>query len=203
MYRRFFKRAIDFTVALVGLIVISPVFFIIMLLLTITNGGKIFFTQERPGKRERIFKVIKFRSMNGKRDAIGNLLSDKERLTKVGKIVRATSLDELPQLLNVLKGDMSLVGPRPLLVRYLPYYSERERIRHTVRPGITGLSQVSGRNTLDWDTKFELDAQYAENITFASDVKILWITLGKVIKREGAIADKKENYFDIERQQKS
>lgn len=199
MYRLFFKRVIDFSVALIALIALSPLLLIVMLWLTIANGGKVFFTQQRPGKNEKIFQVIKFRSMNEKRDASGNLLADRERLTMAGQFIRKTSIDELPQLFNVLKGDMSLIGPRPLLIRYLPYYTLRERMRHTVRPGITGLAQVSGRNALDWNTKFELDARYVEHITFVSDLRILSLTIMKVLKRDGVIADKKENYFDIER----
>lgn len=199
MYRLFFKRVIDFSVALIALIALSPLLLIVMLWLTIANGGKVFFTQQRPGKNEKIFQVIKFRSMNEKRDASGNLLADRERLTMAGQFIRKTSIDELPQLFNVLKGDMSLIGPRPLLIRYLPYYTLRERMRHTVRPGITGLAQVSGRNALDWNTKFELDARYVEHIAFVSDLRILSLTIMKVLKRDGVIADKKENYFDIER----
>ena len=200
MYRKCIKQVLDFTVSLMGLFVLFPIFLLIMLVLTVSNRGEIFFTQARPGLREKIFQVIKFRSMKDKRGHNGVLLPDRERLTSIGKIVRATSLDELPQLINVLKGDMSLVGPRPLLVQYLPYYTEREKLRHTVRPGITGLAQISGRNALDWDTKLELDVCYIENITFMGDVKILWRTFINVIKRDGAIADKKENYLDIERQ---
>jgi len=202
MYRRFIKRFLDFIISLFGLLLLSPILLLIALLLVIANQGNVFFTQERPGRREKIFRVIKFRSMNNKRDIEGNLLLDSERLTHIGKFIRATSLDELPQLINVLKGNMSLIGPRPLLIRYLPFYSEREKLRHSILPGITGLAQVSGRNTLDWDSKLELDVRYAENITFMGDIKILWATLTKVVNRDGAIPDKKENYFDIERQNK-
>ena len=166
------------------------------------RGAGAFFFQERPGKDTKIFKIIKFKSMNDARDANGKLLPDKERLTKAGKFVRTTSIDELPQLINVLKGDMALIGPRPLLERYLPYYTDREKLRHTVRPGITGLAQVNGRNALDWDSKLELDAQYAENLSFLLDLKIFFKTIKKVIKHDGVIADKKENYLDIERQSK-
>ena len=202
MYRRFIKRFLGFTLSLFGLLLLSPVLLLTTLLLAFANRGKVFFTQERPGQNEKIFKIIKFRSMNDKRDSNGCLLPDRERLTSIGKMVRATSIDELPQLFNVLKGEMSLIGPRPLLKQYLPFYTEREKLRHTVRPGMTGLAQVSGRNILDWDTKLALDVCYAGNITFMNDVKILRNTLIKALKQDGAIADKKENYFDTERQNK-
>jgi len=186
-----------------AILVLSPLFLIIILALKLFNNDSgVFFSQQRAGKDEKIFKITKFKSMNNKKDNFGNLLSDNERLTVLGRFIRKTSLDELPQLINVLKGEMSLVGPRPLLIRYLPYYSEREKLRHTVRPGITGLAQVTGRNTLSWDAKLAFDALYTENITFAGDVKILWRTFFKVIMREGVIPDKKENYFDIERKNK-
>lgn len=200
MYKHFFKRAIDFTIVLVALLIIWPLLAVIAIWLHLANkGAGAFFYQERPGKDEKIFKVIKFKSMTDERDAQGNLLPDRERLTKVGKFVRATSIDELPQLFNVLKGDMALIGPRPLLVRYLPYYTERERLRHKVRPGISGWAQVNGRNNISWDNKLECDAYYAEHVSLWLDIKILLLTLYKVIKREGAVADKKENYLDVER----
>lgn len=200
MYKHFFKRAIDFTIVLVALLIIWPLLAVIAIWLHFANkGAGAFFYQERPGKDEKIFKVIKFKSMTDERDAQGNLLPDRERLTKVGKFVRATSIDELPQLFNVLKGDMALIGPRPLLVRYLPYYTERERLRHTVRPGISGWAQVNGRNNISWDNKLECDAYYAEHVSLWLDIRILLLTLYKVIKREGAVADKKENYLDVER----
>ena len=163
------------------------------------QGAGVFFTQDRPGKNGKIFKVIKFKTMNDKKDEEGNLLPDAERLTRVGRFIRSTSIDELPQLINVLKGDMSLIGPRPLLPQYLPYYTKREQLRHTVRPGISGWAQVNGRNNISWDDKLECDAYYAEHVSFAFDIKILYLTLFKVVKREGAIADKKENYLDVER----
>lgn len=203
MYKNFFKRVIDFTVVLMVLLIIWPILLIIYIWLTIANkGAGAFFFQERPGKDGKIFKVIKFKSMTDERDAEGNLLPDAERLTKVGKFVRSTSIDELPQLINVLKGDMALIGPRPLLPRYLPYYTEREQLRHTVRPGITGWAQVNGRNNISWDNKLECDAYYAEHVSLFFDLKILWLTIYKVIKREGAVADKKENYLDVERSKK-
>ena len=200
MYKNCFKRVIDFVIVLTALLIIWPFLLIIYIWLTIANkGAGVLFYQERPGKNEKIFKVMKFKSMTDERDADGNLLPDAQRLTKVGKFVRSTSIDELPQLINVLKGDMALIGPRPLLPRYLPFYSEREQLRHTVRPGITGWAQVNGRNNITWDNKLECDAFYAENVSFLFDIKILFLTIYKVIKKEGAIADKKENYLDIER----
>ena len=203
MYKHFFKRAIDFSVVFIALLFIWPILLVIAIWLHFANkGAGAFFYQERPGRNGKIFKVIKFKSMTDERDIEGNLLPDTKRLTSVGKFVRSTSLDELPQLLNVLKGDMSLIGPRPLLVRYLPYYTERENLRHSVRPGITGWAQVNGRNCLSWDNKLELDVQYVEKLSFLFDIKILFLTIYKVIKREGAIADKKENYLDVERKSK-
>lgn len=200
MYKHFFKRVIDFTIALVALLIIWPILLIIYIWLTIANkGAGALFYQERPGLHGKIFKVIKFKTMTDERDAEGKLLPDADRLTKVGRFVRSTSIDELPQLINVLKGDMALIGPRPLLPRYLPYYTERERLRHSVRPGISGWAQVNGRNNITWDNKLECDAYYAEHVNVWFDIKILWLTIYKVIKREGAIADKKENYLDVER----
>lgn len=200
MYKHFFKRVIDFTIALVALLIIWPILLVVYIWLTIANkGAGAFFYQERPGKDEKLFKVIKFKSMTDERDADGKLLPDADRLTKAGRFVRSTSIDELPQLINVLKGDMALIGPRPLLGRYLPYYTEREKLRHTVRPGITGWAQINGRNNITWDKKLECDAYYAEHVSLWFDIKILFLTIYKVIKREGAVADKKENYLDVER----
>ncbi len=190
MYRHFFKRIIDFTLALIGFLLISPLFLLLWLLLTVTNkGAEAFFFQKRPGKNERIFEVIKFKTMTDERDADGKLLPDKKRLTKVGKLVRSTSLDEIPQLLNVIKGDMSLIGPRPLLVQYLPLYNDFQKRRHEVRPGITGWAQVNGRNTIGWEQKFEYDVWYVDNISLILDVKILLLTIKKVFKREGISSD--------------
>lgn len=200
MYKNCFKRLLDFLISFAALLIISPVLIVIIVWLYFLNkGAGVFFFQERPGKDEKIFSVIKFKSMTDKRDMNGKLLPDRERLTKVGKFIRSTSIDELPQLFNVLKGDMSLIGPRPLLVKYLPYYTEREKLRHSVRPGISGWAQVNGRNTISWDNKLEYDAYYAEHVSFLFDIKILWLTFYKVIKRDGVIADKKENYLDVER----
>lgn len=187
MYRRFFKRAIDFAVAFLGLLILSPLVILISVYLYFSNKGSIFFTQQRPGKAEQIFSIIKFKTMNDKKDAEGNLLPDKERITPIGSFLRKSSLDEIPQLINVLKGDMSLIGPRPLLVSYLPYYTQREKLRHSVRPGISGLAQVNGRNYLDWNTRLEMDVHYVERQSFVLDIKISLKTLQKVIKREDIV----------------
>ncbi|MBF6597929.1 MAG: sugar transferase [Fermentimonas sp.] len=190
MYKRYIKRIFDFILSLIGFIVISPIFIILLIWLTIVNkGAGALFFQERPGKDERIFKVIKFKTMTDERDASGNLLPDAQRLTKVGRFVRSTSLDEIPQLLNVIKGDMSLIGPRPLLVQYLPLYNDAQRRRHEVRPGITGWAQVNGRNAISWTQKFEYDVWYVDNISLSLDVKILVRTIMKVFKREGISSD--------------
>lgn len=185
MYKNFFKRVIDFTAALFGLLLLSPVFTLVMIALYIANKGQPFFFQERPGKDEKIFKIIKFKSMNDKKDENGNLLPDAKRLTKAGNLVRKTSLDEIPQLINVLKGEMSLIGPRPLLVQYLPLYNDFQKRRHEVRPGITGWAQVNGRNAISWQQKFEYDVAYVDHLTFLLDIKILFLTVKKVLIREG------------------
>ena len=185
MYAKFLKRLLDFCLSLLALICLSPVFVILIILGAIKMKGNPFFTQLRPGKDEKIFKLIKFRTMTNQKDKDGNLLPDEIRLTKYGEFLRSTSLDELPELLNILKGDMSIVGPRPLLVQYLPLYNERQKLRHTVRPGLTGLAQISGRNAITWEQKFETDVTYTENITFLGDVKIIFLTAYKVLKREG------------------
>lgn len=189
MYKSFLKRLFDFIAAFIGLLLLSPLFFIIAILLFFANSGKPFFFQTRPGKNEELFRIIKFKTMNDKKDINGALLSDEQRITKVGHLVRQTSLDEIPQLLNVLKGDMSLIGPRPLLVSYLPLYNTRQRKRHLVRPGITGWAQVNGRNAISWNQKFEYDVWYVENSSFDLDFKILWLTILKVIKRDGISSD--------------
>lgn len=188
LYRDYIKRILDFTLALVMLVLLSPLLIVVYIWLTIANkGAGAIFTQERPGKDEKIFKLYKFKSMTDERDSEGHLLPDAERLTKVGRFVRKTSLDELPQLWNVLKGDMSFIGPRPLFVRYLPYYSEREKLRHTVRPGITGLAQVKGRNFLPWNERLELDAQYVEQISCSLDIKILFATIKNVLSKKDVV----------------
>ena len=200
MYKNYIKRCLDFCIALVALVCLSPLLLVVTVWLHLANkGAGAFFLQERPGLHGKVFRIIKFKTMTDERDADGNLLPDAERLTRVGRLVRSTSIDELPQLVNVLKGDMALIGPRPLLARYLPYYTEREKLRHSVRPGITGLAQVNGRNAIDWNTKLELDAQYAEKLSLKLDIQIFLMTIMKVIKHDGVILDKKENYLDDER----
>ncbi|MCT4287938.1 sugar transferase [Elizabethkingia anophelis] len=189
MYKYFFKRLLDIVVSISVLIIFSPIFIIVFICLFIANSGKPFFFQERPGKGEKLFRIIKFKTMNDKKDDDGNLLPDAKRLTKVGSFVRKTSLDELPQLINVFIGDMSLIGPRPLLIKYLPYYKEEERLRHSVRPGITGWAQVNGRNTVKWDDRLALDVIYVKNLSFMMDVKIIWKTIMKVIKSENIVVD--------------
>ena len=185
MYKIYFKRFLDFFAALIGLLLLSPIFLLATIGLFFANNGKPFFFQTRPGKNEKLFQIIKFKTMNDKKDAAGNLLSDAERLTPIGSFVRKTSLDEIPQLLNVLKGDMSLIGPRPLLIQYLPLYNSIQKKRHDIRPGITGWAQVNGRNAISWEQKFAYDVWYVENCTFLLDVKILLLTVKKVFKREG------------------
>ena len=185
MYKNYIKRLIDFVVAFFGLLILSPVFIIVTIGLYFANDGKPFFFQARPGLKEKIFNIIKFKTMNDKKDIHGNLLSDAERLTPIGSFVRKTSLDELPQLINVLKGDMSLIGPRPLLPQYLPLYSSVQRRRHNVRPGITGWAQVNGRNAISWTKKFELDIWYVDNVSFFTDCKVFFATFKKVFKSEG------------------
>ncbi|MCM0716792.1 sugar transferase [Parabacteroides sp. W1-Q-101] len=186
MYKHFFKRLIDFIIVFCVLAVIWPILLVITLWLHFANKGTgVFFMQERPGKGGKVFKVIKFKTMTDERDADGNLLPDADRLTNVGRFVRSTSIDELPQLINVLKGDMALIGPRPLLVQYLPLYSKEQARRHDVRPGITGWAQVNGRNAISWTKKFELDVWYVDHCSFLLDVKIIFLTIKKVFVREG------------------
>ena len=185
MYKTITKPLFDFTAALVGLLLLSPIFIVVTIALFFANHGQPFFIQKRPGKNEHIFCIIKFKTMNDKKDTQGNLLPDAERLTAVGKLVRKTSLDELPQLINVLKGDMSFVGPRPLLPEYLPLYNDTQRRRHEVKPGITGWAQVNGRNAISWPQKFALDVWYVAHQSFALDLKILFLTVKKVFVSEG------------------
>jgi undecaprenyl phosphate N,N'-diacetylbacillosamine 1-phosphate transferase len=185
MYLQFFKPLFDKSIAFLVLLVSLPITIPITILLTIANSGKPFFFQPRPGLEERIFHVVKFKTMNDRKDEKGELLPDKDRLTAIGSFVRKTSLDEIPQLWNVLKGDMSLVGPRPLLVEYLPLYNAQQKKRHAVKPGITGWAQVNGRNSLAWEDKFNLDVHYVEQISFSLDMKILFLTIYKVFKAEG------------------
>ncbi len=185
MYKAFFKRKIDFIGSLMGLLLLIPVLILLTLALFFANQGKPFFVQVRPGKKEQLFKILKFKTMNDKKDEKGNLLSDAQRLTKMGNFIRKTSLDEIPQLFNVLRGDMSLIGPRPLLPQYLTLYTSIQNRRHEVKPGITGWAQIKGRNTISWQQKFEYDVWYVDNISFELDCKILFWTLKKVIKSEG------------------
>ena len=185
MYAKYIKRILDFLLSLCALLVLSPVLLILTVLGAWKMKGNPFFTQLRPGKNEKIFRLIKFRTMTCEKDKDGNLLPDEQRLTKYGEILRSTSLDELPELINILKGDMSIVGPRPLLVKYLPLYNEEQRHRHDVRPGLTGWAQVNGRNAISWEERFRLDVEYVRNITFVMDVKIILRTVGKIFKREG------------------
>ena len=184
MYKKFFKRFLDVVISLVALIVISPILLLVIIWLHFANkGAGAFFLQERPGKDAKIFKVIKFKTMTDERDAEGNLLPDVQRLTKIGKLIRSTSIDELPQLVNVLKGDMSLIGPRPLLVKYLPLYSPEQARRHEVRPGISGWAQCHGRNAISWTEKFKLDVWYVDHCTLWTDIQVIWITFKQVLKR--------------------
>lgn len=185
MYKIYFKPFLDFILSFLGIIVTSPIFLLTAVALLLCNQGKVFFLQKRPGKNEKIFKIIKFRTMNDKRDEDGNLLPDSERLTYLGKVIRKTSIDEIPQLLNVLLGEMSLIGPRPLLPEYLPLYDEIQKKRHWVKPGITGWAQINGRNAVEWNKKFEFDIWYVENLSFLLDLQIMFLTLKKVVKLEG------------------
>jgi len=201
MYAKYFKRMLDFMLSLGAIIVLSPILLVLTIVGTVAMGGNPFFTQDRPGKNEKIFKLVKFRTMNNKKDKKGNLLPDEKRLTSYGKLLRSTSLDELPELFNILKGDMAIIGPRPLLVQYLPYYKKNERKRHSVRPGLTGLAQVSGRNFLNWDDRLACDVKYVDNISLKEDVKIILMTIKIVFKKEGISVDSTsvESYLDEER----
>lgn len=185
MYKLFFKRLIDLILTILGLVLLSPIFLLVTICLFFANNGKPFFFQTRPGKNAKFFNIIKFKTMNDKKDKNGNLLADAERLTGVGRFVRKTSLDEIPQLLNVLKGDMSLIGPRPLLVQYLNLYNDEQQRRHLVKPGITGWAQVNGRNAISWSRKFEYDVWYVDHLSLILDIKIFYMTIAKVIKSEG------------------
>ncbi len=189
MYQKYVKRITDILLSLIGLLILLPLFAFLSLLLAISNKGEPFFFQIRPGKNEKLFQVLKFKTMSDKMDEKGNMLPDSMRLTMVGKIIRKTSLDEIPQLINVLKGDMSLIGPRPLLVEYLQFYNDYQKRRHEVRPGITGWAQVNGRNAISWEKKFEFDVFYVDNCSFLLDLKIFYLTILKVLKREGINQD--------------
>lgn len=189
MYKGFVKRGLDFTLSLAGIIVLSPVLLILAVMVRLKLGSPVLFKQERPGKDEKIFTLCKFRTMTDARDEEGRLLPDSQRLPRFGKLLRASSLDELPELLNILKGYMSIIGPRPLLISYLPYYTEEEKMRHCVRPGLTGLAQVSGRNFIDWDKRLEKDVEYVKNLSFAMDVKVLWLTVKTVFGHSDEVAE--------------
>ena len=203
MYRKFFKRLLDILISLTGMIVLSPVLLILWILVRMKLGKPALFTQQRPGKDGKIFKLYKFRSMTDEKDEEGNLLPDEVRLTAFGKKLRSTSLDELPELFNILKGDMSIIGPRPLLVKYLPYYSEEESHRHYIRPGLTGLAQVNGRNAIGWEERFQYDVEYVNNLSFKLDCKILFMTVSKVLNRSGVLSGEEQTTidFDIYRRQ--
>lgn len=203
MYKLFFKRACDFVLSLIGLLLLSPVFFLVMILLSIANKGNPFFVQVRPGKDEQNFKIIKFKTMNDQKDEMGNLLPDAKRLTKIGSFVRKTSLDEIPQLINVLIGDMSLIGPRPLLLRYLPYYTNQERLRHSVKPGITGLAQVNGRNLLNWEDRIQFDLDYVNQLSFQLDFKIFILTIKSVIFSENIVVDPESQLQNLDDQRRN
>ena len=185
MYAKCIKRILDFILSFISIIVLMPVMLIIATLVRIKLGKPVIFKQQRPGKNEKMFTLYKFRTMTDKKDEKGNLLADEKRLTKFGKALRSTSLDELPELWNILKGDMAIVGPRPLLVEYLPLYNEKQKHRHDVRPGLTGLAQISGRNTIGWEERFEEDIEYIQNVNFVTDCKIVFKTVSKVLKKEG------------------
>lgn len=198
IYRKFIKRLMDFILALMAIILLSPVLVIVGLLVKINLGSPIIFKQKRPGLDEKLFTMYKFRTMTDEKNNYGELLPDSTRLTKFGILLRSTSLDELPELFNILRGDMSIVGPRPLLEEYLPYYTEIEKLRHSLRPGLSGLAQINGRNNIDWNTRLSLDVEYVKNISFILDIKIILKTIGKVIKREDVITEDKEIFTDLQ-----
>lgn len=200
-YEKYFKRPLDLLCGLLAVAVFWWLYLILIILGAIFMGGNPFFTQERPGKDEKIFKLIKFRSMDNRKDKDGNLLPDEVRLNRYGRFIRKTSLDELPEAFNIIKGDMSVIGPRPLLVKYLPYYSEEERVRHCVRPGLSGLAQVNGRNAISWEEKFAYDVSYVNHITFLLDVSIFCKTILLVLKREGIANDNMEDFDDFRKKQ--
>lgn len=185
LYEKKFKRVLDIILSLTALLILSPLLIVVSILVKIKLGSPVLFVQERPGLGEKSFRMYKFRTMLDARDCVGELLADSERLTKFGKVLRATSIDELPELLNIIKGDMSIIGPRPLLIQYLPLYNEEQKRRHEVRPGLSGYAQVNGRNAISWEEKFKYDIQYVDNISFVGDCKILWLTIRKVLVREG------------------
>ncbi len=198
MYKVFFKRLLDLFLSIVGFVVLFPVFVLVWFVLLFVNNGKPFFLQPRPGKNEKVFKILKFKTMTDKKDENGKLLPDELRVTKFGTFLRKSSLDEIPQLLSIIIGDMSLVGPRPLRVRYLPYFTEEEQIRHTVKPGVTGLAQISGRNNLDWDTRLQKDIEYVQNLSLMLDIQIIFKTAMKVIARKDVALDSESGMPDFD-----
>lgn len=198
IYARYIKRILDIVLSLSAIIILSPILLILYILVRVKLGSPVLFKQERPGRKEEIFTLCKFRTMTDKRDEQGELLPDEVRLTKFGKLLRSTSLDELPELFNILKGDMSIIGPRPLLVRYLPWYTESERHRHDVRPGLTGLAQVNGRNALGWEDRFRYDLEYVNHCSFIMDIKIILMTVGKVLKRSGTLSGAEQTVEDFD-----
>lgn len=204
MYKKWVKRCLDFLLSLCAIILLSPLLLVLTILVRLKLGSPVIFHQERPGKDEKIFTLCKFRTMTDERDENGELLPDAVRLTKFGRFLRGTSLDELPELFNILKGDMSIIGPRPLLVSYLPYYSKREKLRHSVRPGLTGLAQISGRNFIDWDRRMDKDIEYVEHLSFAMDLKVIWLTVKTVLGHTDEVAEDTNavegNFAQIRRQ---
>ncbi|SNY99625.1 sugar transferase [Flagellimonas pacifica] len=203
IYSSFFKRIFDLVLSVVGFVILLPVFITIWIILLFVNNGKPFFLQPRPGKNEKVFNILKFKSMTDKRDENGKLLPDELRVTKFGTFLRKSSLDEIPQLLSIIKGDMSLIGPRPLRVRYLPYYTKEEQIRHTVRPGVTGLAQISGRNLLDWDKRLQKDIEYVNNLSFGLDIQILFKTVLKVLSNNDVALDSESGMIDFDEERKN
>lgn len=202
-YEKYIKRLLDIAISLAALIILSPVLLILAILVRVKLGSPVIFHQQRPGYNEKIFGLCKFRSMTDERDENGELKPDEARLTKFGKKLRSTSLDELPELWNILKGDMSIIGPRPLLVKYLPYYTDEERLRHSVRPGLTGLAQVRGRNLLEWEKRFAADVEYVKNLTFMMDAKIFFMTVSKVVKRSGTLSGADQVVADFDEYRKN
>lgn len=200
MYQKYIKRVFDIALSGLALVILSPLILITAILVKVKLGTPVIFKQERPGKNEKLFKLLKFRTMTDERDKDGNLLPDEERLTQFGRTLRTTSLDELPELVNIFKGDMSIVGPRPLLVRYLPFYKDDERIRHSVRPGLTGLAQINGRNNVDWDERLSYDVAYVKHITFGGDVRIILQTIGKVLKRSDVASGEQLVMQDLDKE---
>lgn len=189
MYKGYIKRIFDIMISLCGIVILSPLFLVLMIIVRTRLGSPVFFHQKRPGKDEKVFSLYKFRTMTDARDQNGKLLPDSQRLTSLGKFLRSSSLDELPELINILKGDMSFIGPRPLLIEYLPYYSPKEKLRHSVRPGLTGLAQASGRNYLDWDRRLQKDVEYVENLSLAMDIRVIYLTIKTVFSKSNSVAE--------------